>query len=165
MLATHIISSILHVGHDPEGEPWPLVLEDLRGNTNEIFLEKGDLLLYESSKCFHGRPKRYNGGWYSSLFTHFYPEDWDGEGIQMDAHYRIPPEWDDVPEEDAEGLEALVVTETSFKEPECEHEWCGMDDTIQWKRPAELRFGEVLSGDAAIRSLGLDDVSSKEEEL
>ena len=33
--ATHIISSILHVGHDPEGEPWPLVIEDLHGNTHE----------------------------------------------------------------------------------------------------------------------------------
>ena len=39
---------------------------------------------------------------YSSLFTHFYPEDWDGEGVQMDAHFWIPTEWDDVQEEGGE---------------------------------------------------------------
>ena len=39
--STHIISSILHVGHDPDGEPWPLVIEDLHGNTHEVFLETG----------------------------------------------------------------------------------------------------------------------------
>ena len=95
---THVISSILHVGHDPDGEPWPLVIEDLRGNTNEVHLEAGDVLLYESSKCFHGRPARYVGGWYSSLFTHYYPVGWDGGAIEMDAHYRVPPDWSEAPE-------------------------------------------------------------------
>ena len=47
--STHIVSSILHVGHDPEGEPWPLVIEDFHGNTNEVYLETGDMILYESS--------------------------------------------------------------------------------------------------------------------
>ncbi|KAL7553962.1 hypothetical protein ACHAWF_017920 [Thalassiosira exigua] len=166
--ATHVISSILHVGHDPEGEPWPLVLEDLKGNTNEVFLEVGDLLLYESSKCFHGRPRRYNGGWYSSLFTHYYPVDWDEKKMEMDAHFRIPPNWAEVPDEKIEGLEELVVTETSFREPGCEHEWCGMRETVKWERPPELEFGEVITGDGEIRSLGLDTGSqggSEDEEL
>lgn len=72
---THIISCILHVDHDqdPESEPWPIVIEDFQGNTNEVFLESGDLLFYESSKCLHGRPKRFKGKWYSSLFVHYYP--------------------------------------------------------------------------------------------
>ena len=52
---THIISSILHVDHDADGEPWPIVIEDFQGNTNEVFLESGDMLFYESSKCLHGR--------------------------------------------------------------------------------------------------------------
>jgi len=162
--STHIISSILHVGHDPEGEPWPLVIEDFHGNTNEVFLETGDMLLYESSKCFHGRPKRYNGKWYTSLFTHYYPEDWDEESINLEAHYRIPPEWHDVPEETMEGLEKLVVSETSFAEPSCGHEWCGLKDTIKWERPPELEFGQVVSGDGKHKSLGLD-ASTEGEEL
>eukprot|EP00578_Thalassiosira_sp_NH16_P001057 CAMPEP_0181138562 /NCGR_PEP_ID=MMETSP1071-20121207/34313_1 /TAXON_ID=35127 /ORGANISM="Thalassiosira sp., Strain NH16" /LENGTH=361 /DNA_ID=CAMNT_0023225407 /DNA_START=57 /DNA_END=1142 /DNA_ORIENTATION=+ len=156
--STHVISSILHVGHDPEGEPWPLVIEDLHGNTNEVFLRTGDMLLYESSKCFHGRPGRYNGRWYSSLFTHYYPVDWDEEGIDLDAHYRIPPGWHVVPERTIEGLDELVVTETSLREPECKHEWCGMESTTKWESPAELEFGQVVSGDGKIRSLGLGDL-------
>jgi len=161
--STHIISSILHVGHDPEGEPWPLVIEDFYGNTNEVFLETGDMLLYESSKCFHGRPKRYNGKWYSSLFTHYYPEDWDEEYINMETHYRIPPEWDELPEGEVEGLEPLEVVETSFQEPSCEHQWCGLKETKKWEQPEELEFGQVLSGDAKIRSLGLDTSAEGDE--
>ena len=76
---THIISSILHVGRDRESDPWPLVLEDFEGNTNEVYLQPGDLLFYESSKCFHGRPKKFNGDWYTSLFLHYSPVDWDSK--------------------------------------------------------------------------------------
>ncbi|KAK1745532.1 hypothetical protein QTG54_003456 [Skeletonema marinoi] len=151
---THIISSILHVGHDPDGEPWPLVIEDFEGNTHEVYLETGDMLLYESSKCFHGRPKRYNGKWYSSLFTHYYPVDWDGDELSWDAHYRIPPSWDDEP--DDEGLDKLIITKTSFKEPGCEHEWCSMKNTTKSKSPEDLVFGQVVSTDGKIKSLGLD---------
>ena len=162
--STHVISSILHVGHDPNGEPWPLIIEDLRGNTNEVYLEAGDMLLYESSKCYHGRPRRYNGAWYSSLFTHYYPVGWDGNKFEMDAHYRVPPEWAELPEEEAvEGLEELVVSETSLSEPDCEHGWCRMKDTIIWERPEGLEFGQVLSGDGKVRSLGLDGFVEIEE--
>jgi len=76
---THIISCILHVDHDddPESEPWPIIIEDFQGNTNEVVLESGDMLFYESSKCLHGRPKKFKGKWYSSIFVHYYPaENW-----------------------------------------------------------------------------------------
>jgi hypothetical protein len=160
--STHVISSILHVGHDPNGEPWPLVIEDLHGNVNEVYLETGDMLLYESSKCFHGRPKRYNGQWYSSLFTHYYPVDWRAEEIEMDTHYRVPPDWTDVPTKEEEGddelLPTLVVMETSFSEPECEYGWCGMRNTLKWERPPDgLEVGQVLSGDGKIQSLRLEN--------
>ena len=153
---THVISSILHVGHDPDGDPWPLVIEDLHGNTHEVFLETGDMLLYESSKCFHGRPKRYNGKWYSSLFTHYYPTDWDAEGVLLESHYRIPPGWDDIPEMIDEGLDELVVTETSFKEPGCEHEWCAMKNTAKWEMPPGLSVGQFVTTDGEIRTFNLD---------
>ncbi|KAL3776797.1 hypothetical protein HJC23_011926 [Cyclotella cryptica] len=155
--ATHIISSILHIGHDPNGEPWPLVIEDFQGDTHEVFLETGDMILYESSKCFHGRPKRYNGEWYSSIFTHYYPVDWDRERINIETHYRIPPGWSDLPEEDIEGLEKLVVSETSFREPACEHEWCGLRETKKWEMPEELKLGQVVSSDGVIKSLGIQN--------
>jgi len=176
------------VGHDahPDSEPWPLVLEDFKGNTNEIYLEKGDMLFYESSKCFHGRPKRFRGEWYSSLFVHYYPEGWEGEEVNLESHFRIPPGWERGPErkkkkkennreevKTKEGEmyngrteevivepERLVVTETSFKEPDCEHEWCAMKNTIKWKMPEELKFGQFVSGDGVIRSLGLESLSN-----
>ena len=87
---THIISSILHVDHGENDEPWPIVIEDFHGNTNEVFLESGDMLFYESSKCVHGRPAKMEGEYYSSLFSHYYPTDWDTEKISLDNHYRIP---------------------------------------------------------------------------
>jgi hypothetical protein len=123
----------------------------------------GDMLLYESSKCFHGRPKRYNGKWYSSLFTHYYPKDWDADKTSLDAHYRIPPAWNVVPDKIVEGLDTLVVTDTSFKEPECEHEWCPMKNAIKSKSPDILKFGQVVSTDGKITSLGLEDSNVKDE--
>eukprot|EP01083_Nonionella_stella_P309172 1093872_1 len=53
--STHIISGIFHVDRSEDAEPWPIVIEDFRGNTNQVYLEPGDVLFYESSKCFHGR--------------------------------------------------------------------------------------------------------------
>lgn len=63
--STHIVSAILHVDHDRNSKPWPLIIEDYKGNINEVILEKGDVLLYESSKLFHGRPRRFEGEWYT----------------------------------------------------------------------------------------------------
>lgn len=153
--ATHIVSSILHIGHDPDGEPWPLVIEDLHGNTHEVFLETGDMLLYESSKCFHGRPKRFNGTWYSSIFTHYYPQDWDADTLNLETHYRVPPGWELTQNEaDTDGLDELIVSETSFREPNCEHEWCALSkNTKKWKRPEGLKFEQIMSADGVIKPL------------
>lgn len=86
--ATHVISGILHVGRDPESEPWPLVIEDFEGNTNEVYLAPGDLLFYESSKCVHGRPKKFQGSWYTSMFLHYYPTlDWEGNVSVINRDY------------------------------------------------------------------------------
>ena len=47
---------------------------DLNGNKLELFLEPGDLLLYESAKIFHGRQQPLNGDFYDNLFVHFQPK-------------------------------------------------------------------------------------------
>eukprot|EP00565_Helicotheca_tamesis_P003132 CAMPEP_0185723832 /NCGR_PEP_ID=MMETSP1171-20130828/538_1 /TAXON_ID=374046 /ORGANISM="Helicotheca tamensis, Strain CCMP826" /LENGTH=359 /DNA_ID=CAMNT_0028391587 /DNA_START=64 /DNA_END=1143 /DNA_ORIENTATION=+ len=153
---THIISTILHVDHDLHSEPWPIVIEDYQGNTQEVVLESGDMLLYESSKCMHGRPKNFNGDWYSSVFVHYYPVDWDADDIVMSNHYRIPPTWRDF-EQRKEGLEELLVVDTSAKEPECEHEWCAMKDTKKWAGPSK-EFGMYVTTDGVWRRFeGLED--------
>jgi hypothetical protein len=65
---THVISGIYHVDRSDDSEPWPIVIEDFRGNTNQVYLAPGDILFYESSKCFHGRPQKFIGSYYASLF-------------------------------------------------------------------------------------------------
>jgi hypothetical protein len=153
---THIISSILHVDHDHEEgtRGWPIVIEDFQGNTNEIYLESGDMLLYESSKCFHGRPTKIDGSWYASLFLHYYPLNWDANTVTNDIHYRIPPSWmyteDSGTTTDQE--EELVVVSTSLKEPNCEHQWCSMADTMKWYGPAP-GYGKVISASGVISDL------------
>lgn len=154
---THVISVILHVGHDAESEPWPLVIEDLQGNTNEVSLEAGDMLFYESSKLTHGRPRKFNGSWYSSLFIHYYPTDWNGADLKMQTHYRIPPTWIiAIPSEEKK----LLVISTSVKEPDCEDAWCNLKDSIKLSGPAEA-YGKVLSTGGEITEL----VLPSEEEL
>jgi hypothetical protein len=191
-LDTHVISGILHVGHSgpkdynnntddgadfSSEQPWPLVLEDFWGNTNEIFLHPGDLLLYESSKCLHGRPRPFRGTWYSSLFLHYRPAaavgvdlpsrvqgsdpvktnvtlDTHLDAAMLEAHYAIPPHWTTAQPPD-ERLEELEMVGTSFREPRCPNEWCGTIGAVQWQGPGvEGKF---------ITSTGLMERGDEEE--
>jgi hypothetical protein len=95
---THIISCILHVDRSEDAEPWPIFIEDFQGNTNEVILESGDMLFYESSKCIHGRPRPFKGSWYSSLFVHYYPTGWEPKKWKMETQYAVPSSWRNVRE-------------------------------------------------------------------
>jgi len=139
---THIISCILHIDHSEDSEPWPIVIEDLQGNTNEVVLESGDMLFYESSKCFHGRPHKFKGSWYSSIFVHYYPVGWDVDKRMSEVHYAVPPHWINKPPEETD-QDKLVMVGTSMKEPDCENVWCSLKNTVKWRGPAI--DGEVIS--------------------
>jgi hypothetical protein len=166
--STHVISGILHVDHGMNDEPWPLVIEDFHGNTNEVFLESGDLLFYESSKCRHGRPKKFNGTFYSSLFLHYYPKyDWNTENRLLDIHYRIPSSdiWLKSAERtanDTTSTNEMALISLCMKEPLCEHEWCRLKDSLKWYGPGP-DYGKVLSGDGDITDLLLTSTISPEE--
>lgn len=98
---THVISCIYHIASSDDSEPWPIVIEDYAGNTQMAHLEPGDMLLYESSKNFHGRPTKFDGSWYTSLFVHFYPKgEWKEKDHDIEAHYAVPPNWYDVVPDD-----------------------------------------------------------------
>jgi hypothetical protein len=146
------------------------VIQDYHGNLNEVVLESGDMLLYESSKCAHGRPIPFKGSWYSSLFIHYAPsENWDGEQIKLDAHYWIPPTWEqdntDVGYEPDDDIPELVMSSTAFYEPSCEHGWCGLNNTIKWSGPGE--YGKVQSAGGLIETLDIppEKLSDNHEEL
>lgn len=44
---THVISSIIHVGHeyDDDEEPWPIEIEDHDGVLHQVYLEAGQVRL------------------------------------------------------------------------------------------------------------------------
>ena len=138
---THVISCILHVGRSPDAEPWPIAIEDYTGTTNEVFLEPGDMLFYESAKCLHGRTTTFIGSWYTSLFVHYRPKyNWDMDAPHMEKHYAVPPNWIDTdrfPLDDGEEeMEELVIVGTGFKEPSCEGNWCALKNSKKWHGPA-----------------------------
>ena len=150
---THVISSILHVDHGEHDEPWPIVIEDFSGKTNEVFLESGDMLFYESSKCMHGRPRIYNGDYYSSLFTHYYPvEGWDE--VYERAHALVPPSYTKRQEKEVEDIneEDAITDGTSVVEPACEHGWCGLRETVKWHGPGPS-YGKILTGNGKVTEL------------
>jgi len=156
---THIVSSILHVDHDPNMESWPIIIEDFQGNTNEVHLESGDMLFYESSKCVHGRPKKMGDGWYSSLFIHYHPTDWDADKVKMDQHYRIPPTWANHSPRKLGGKERLEIVQSSLKEPDCVDEWCGLKNAVKYYGPAP-GYGKVLTAGGVVKEL--EDIPSEE---
>jgi hypothetical protein len=132
-LDTHVISFILHIDSSDDAEPWPLFIEDFHGRTHEVVLTPGDILFYESSKCFHGRVRPFHGTWYTSVFVHYHPvEPWLPEVLDWESHMRPRS-----PEDEAQPPPPrLEMVDTAMREPDCPHAWCRSTDTIQWGGPA-----------------------------
>jgi hypothetical protein len=139
-IETHVLSFILHIDSSHDAEPWPIYIEDFHGRTHEVILTPGDILFYESSKCFHGRPKPFNGSWYTSVFAHYYPADgWYDQPHSLEAHYAIPVEWNNEPPAEKKYNE-LEMVGTTMREPNCPNYWCNTKDTVKWGGPAEEGF-------------------------
>ena len=110
-----------------------------RPDTHEVILTSGDMLFYESSKCFHGRPHRFKGSWYSSVFVHYYPKfGWKETDHDLEKHYAVPPIWNDPPTSHFEI--PLLMAGTGMKEPSCPNDWCQTQHTIQWSGPGEKGY-------------------------
>jgi len=123
--STHVISGILHIDHSIDCQPWPLVIEDLEGITQTVYLNHGDLLFYESAKCLHGRPLPLEGSWYTSLFLHYSPAgNWPLAEEDWAAQYAIPDHWESVMEgEEYLDLPQLQMVDTAMIEPGCPNLW------------------------------------------
>jgi len=147
---THVISFILHIDSSDDADPWPILIEDLQGITHEVTLKSGDLLFYESSKCFHGRPRPLNGSWYSSVFVHYYPTHGYKDNFDDLAKVnRIPPNWSDEPTTQYEI--PLQMHGTTMEEPMCPNYWCNTKHSKKWSGPGEE--GYVLNPDGTKRVL------------
>lgn len=90
-LHTHVVSSVVHLAHD--GSRWPLVIEDHDGQAHEVVLEPGQMLLYESASCPHGRPQPFDGTHYASVFVHYRPQSgWEIDEAALFAAARPSPQ-------------------------------------------------------------------------
>jgi hypothetical protein len=109
-------------------------------------LTSGDILLYESSKCFHGRPRTFNGSWYSSVFAHYYPKHGYKDTFnKREKVYAIPPHWNDEPTTHYET--PITMHGTTMEEPSCPNGWCETQHTKKWSGPGEEGFLVVPTGE------------------
>jgi len=142
---SHVISFILHIDSSEDAEPWPIFIEDFHGRTHEVILKSGDMLFYESTKLFHGRPRRLNGSWYCSVFVHYYPtHGWFDVNHELEAHYAVPPTWNEEPSGERKHTR-LEMIGTSMTEPDCPDDWCRAQDTVKWSGSGEE--GYVINPD------------------
>ena len=98
-LATHVLSAVVHVANNLRGgsddgggassapERWPLRVFGHDGEAHDVALRApGDVLLYESARCAHGRPRALPAGRsYANLFVHFRPRGWVEEHPDLGA--------------------------------------------------------------------------------
>jgi len=76
---THHISSIIVVDKDLRcgcqnkefGDDWALDIQDHEGEWHKLYAEPGDMILYESAICEHGRFQPFQGNYYRNFFVHY----------------------------------------------------------------------------------------------
>jgi prolyl 4-hydroxylase len=76
-IATHHISSIICVDKDlADQEDWALNIEGHDGKMYDVYLQPGEMILYESAKCLHGRKDTFKGEFFRNLFVHYKLKDY-----------------------------------------------------------------------------------------
>jgi len=129
-IETHVISCIVHVDRRVD-EPWPIVIEGFDGRSVEVDLQPGQTLFYESAKCVHGRPRPLKGQWYTSLFVHYKPVEWDVK--TNDAKRIVDPHWHSFKAPPSDKFATLRLNGTGYWEPDCPFNWCHLSPA--WPPP------------------------------
>jgi len=83
-IATHHISSIIIVDKDlacgctnkPNADDWPLDIKGHDGEWYKVYAKPGDMILYESAKCEHGRVESFGGTFFRNFYVHYKLSDW-----------------------------------------------------------------------------------------
>merc|ERR1712194_529 len=71
---THIASAVLQVFQDCDKDGgWPLEVVGEDGLVREVYLQPGEMVLYEGARLLHGRPMRFKGDYFGNIFSHFSP--------------------------------------------------------------------------------------------
>merc|ERR1711879_688096 len=90
---THVVSATLTLQTEEgvETPDWPLEVVNIDGTRSAIQTEPGSMILYESAKVIHGRPKIFNGTYHYGAFAHFRPVNWE-KGTWLDFSDRASKE-------------------------------------------------------------------------
>ena len=68
-----ILGSIINVDKNVD-EDWPLEIYDNNGKLHRIYLEPGEIFMYESARLIHSRITPLNGDYYTNIYLHYLPE-------------------------------------------------------------------------------------------
>lgn len=87
---THLASAVIQVAQDltskngSEGlsNAWPVEMVAEDGDCYEVYMQPGQMVLYEGARLKHGRPMRFRGESFGNIFIHFKPPSW--RGVDMD---------------------------------------------------------------------------------
>ncbi|KAG7361234.1 2-oxyglutarate/Fe(II) oxygenase [Nitzschia inconspicua] len=77
-----VSSAIINVAQDLD-EPWPLEVIGHDGRAQNVTMEPGDMVLYESHSVIHGRPFPMKGRFFANIFIHFEPV---GHSLRFHGH-------------------------------------------------------------------------------
>jgi len=158
VLASHVdrlplvSSAIINVAQDVD-EPWPLEVIAHDGRAQNVTMEPGDMVLYESHSVIHGRPFPLKGRYFANLFVHFEPV-----GHTMRHHNHKTDAGEDVDqkyrdslirgsgghENEQDGLPSYILAGT----PEAEH-WRATHPTGQKSRKKSFTTGSTVAHLAA----------------
>ena len=76
---THLASAVLQIHQEVDDDGgWPLEVLLPDGRAAEVYLQPGEMVLYEGAWLRHGRPMRFKGTEFANVFSHFAPLDWRG---------------------------------------------------------------------------------------
>eukprot|EP00927_Polykrikos_kofoidii_P006834 TRINITY_DN12772_c0_g1_i2.p1 TRINITY_DN12772_c0_g1~~TRINITY_DN12772_c0_g1_i2.p1 ORF type:complete len:308 (+),score=36.41 TRINITY_DN12772_c0_g1_i2:68-991(+) len=79
---THVASAVLQVAQEVDMDGgWPLEVVAETGSVYEVYLQPGEMVLYEGAKLMHGRPMRFRGDWFANIFAHTRPLEWKGANV------------------------------------------------------------------------------------
>jgi len=85
---THLASAVIQVGARAD-VGWPLeVIHPHKPGLMEVYLQPGEMVLYEGARVTHGRPMRFQGDMFGNIFSHFRPLGWKGPSAWVNPHYK-----------------------------------------------------------------------------
>lgn len=87
--STHIASAVLQIGQEvDENGGWPLEVKAADGRYAEVYLQPGEMVLYEGARLKHGRPMRLRGKEFANVFSHFAPKHHWRDEFNTNQHVR-----------------------------------------------------------------------------